>query len=180
MEADGRLLVHASAATGLHGADTVATGRSSIVTYELRLDGFVYLTCGGDTHVGYDTHVGDGQGCDQDQDHDQATRISTVSFTTVPVKWGSGDLIVNADAASSAQDMVAVAVLDADTRTALPGYGAADSLVFVGTNQTMCEWSWSGGHRTMGALAGKAVRFEVELAGGARLYSLRGIFAVIV
>jgi hypothetical protein len=37
LEVDGRLLVHASAATHVHGF--VAPGASSMLTYELRLDG---------------------------------------------------------------------------------------------------------------------------------------------
>jgi hypothetical protein len=136
--------------------------------YELRLDGFVFLTSGSAVNIG------------GNQGHAQAGSISQASFTTVAVMWGGGDLIVNADSAFSTQDAVIVAVLDATTRTPLTGYGAADSLPFAGMNQTACIWSWGADHQTMSALVGKAVRFEVELTGGARLYSLRGRFAAIV
>ena len=150
LEVDGRLLVHASAATVLHGAATVGTGRSSIVTYEIRMDGFVYLVA------------------------DEKSRVA--SFSTVPVKWRGGELLVNADASHSADDGVTVAVLDEMTGVALPGYEAANSLTFVGRNETAQVWSWHGGSHAMSALVGKAIRFEVALRGGARLYSLRGKF----
>jgi hypothetical protein len=150
LEVDGRLLVHASAATVLHGAATVGTGRSSIVTYEIRMDGFVYLVA------------------------DEKSRVA--SFSTVPVKWRGGELLVNADASHSADDGVTVAVLDEMTGVALPGYEAANSSAFVGRNETAQVWSWHGGSHAMSALVGKVIRFEVALRGGARLYSLRGKF----
>ena len=156
LEVDGRLIVHASAATGLHGAATVGTGRSSIVTYELRRDGFVYVAA------------------------DEGSFSGGARLGTVPVTWRGGDLLVNVDASHSAGDGVVVAVLDAATGKALPGFEAANSLAFVGRNETAQVWSWGGGRRrAMGALAGKAVRFEVSLAGGARLYSLRGEFDMV-
>ena len=149
LEVGGRLLVHAYAARGLHGSSTVATGMPSIVTYELRFDGFVYLAAHSGTHK--------------------------ASFTTHPVKWRGGDLLVNADAARMpAQNTVLVAVLDAATGEILPGYGATSSMAFVGKNETAQAWSWSDGRQTMGELAGKSVRFGVTLTGTTRLYSLRG------
>lgn len=152
VEVDGRLLVHASAATVLHGAATVGTGRSSIVTYELRRDGFVYVTA------------------------DDKIQGRGAIFSTVPVQWRGGELLVNADASHSANDSVRVAVLDETTGVAVPGYEAVNSLAFVGKNETAQVWSWGGGRHTMSSLVGKAIRLEVALAGGARLYSLRGKF----
>jgi hypothetical protein len=153
LEVDGRLLVHASAATGLHGDSTVATGRSSIVTYELRFDGFVYVAAESSTH--------------------------RASITTRPVKWQGGDLLVNADAARSVHDAVTVAVLDGATGQALSGFASASSLAFVGKNETAQAWSWGSGHETMRSLAGRTVCFEVTLTGAARLYSLRGRFNLL-
>ena len=153
LEVDGRLLVHASAATGLHGDSTVATGRSSILTYELRFDGFVYVAAESSTH--------------------------RASVTTRPVKWQGGDLLVNADAARSVHDAVTVAVLDGATGQALSGFASASSLAFVGKNETAQAWSWGSGHETMRSLAGRTVCFEVTLTGAARLYSLRGRFNLL-
>ena len=151
LEVDGRLLVHASAATGLHGSSTVTTGRSSIVTYELRIDGFVYLT------------VDSG--------------APNAMFTTRAVRWREGDLLLNADASHSAHDAVTVAVLDGSTGQVIPEFSSTNSLGFVGKNATAQAWSWS--NQTMGNLAGKTVRFEVTLTGAARLYSLRGQFDLV-
>jgi hypothetical protein len=152
LEVGGRLLVHASAARGLHGDSTVSTGMSSILTYELRFDGFVYLAASSGNHE--------------------------AMFTTRPVKWRGGDLLVNADAAHSARASVAVAVLDGKTEQVLSGYGATTSLAFVGRNETAQSWSWSGGRR-MQSLVGKAVRFQVTLTSTARLYSLRGLWSLV-
>ena len=131
----------------------MATGRSSIVTYELRFDGFVYLAA----------------------DHG----ANTANFITRPVTWRGGDLLINADAAHSAHDEVTVAVLDGATRQTLPGFGHASSLSFINKNETAQAWSWGGGHQTMHSLEGKVVCFELTLTGTARLYSLRGQFRLI-
>ncbi len=152
LEVDGRLLVHASAAKGLHGSSTVTTGWSSILTYELRFDGFVYLAA--------------------------ESGSPEASFTTRAIKWREGDLLVNADAAHSAQDAVTVAVLDGSTRQTIPEFSSSNSLGFAGKNATAQAWSWRG-NQTMGSLAGKVVRFEVTLSGTARLYSLRGQFDLL-
>ena len=55
------------------------------------------------------------------------------------------------------------------------GYGESDGAVFRG-NDTAVAWVWSAGG--MGALAGKEVAIAVTLSRGARLYSIRGRFAV--
>ena len=85
LEVDGRLLVHASAATHVHGF--VAPGASSMVTYELRLDGFVYLS----------SNASDG---------------GNASLTTKAITWRGGDLLINADAKRSAGSSVSLGVLD--------------------------------------------------------------------
>ena len=63
-----RLLVHASASTHQHGLVGPANW-SSLLTYALRKDGFVYAAASGDS----------------------------VTFETKPLKWHGGELTVNAD-----------------------------------------------------------------------------------
>ena len=147
LEVDGRLLVHASAATHVHGF--VAPGASSMVTYELRLDGFVYLS----------SNASDG---------------GNASLTTKVISWRGGDLLINADAKRSAGSSVSVGVLD-KSGAVIPGYGPADAPAFTG-NSSAFAWAWAGG-RKMAALKGRAVAISVTLTGGARLYSIRGDFS---
>eukprot|EP01051_Picozoa_sp_SAG22_P001282 SAG22_NODE_49_length_24620_cov_80.053587_2_plen_364_part_00 len=149
LEVDGRLLVHASAATHVHGF--VAPGASSMVTYELRLDGFTYLSSASD--VGGAT--------------------SNASLVTKAVGWQGGDLLINADARRSPGSSVSVGILD-NTGAEIPGYGLLDAPAFSG-NSTMFAWVWGGGRR-MSALEGREVAISVALTGGARLYSIRGHF----
>jgi hypothetical protein len=153
LEVGGRLLVHASAATHVHGF--VAPGASSMVTYELRLDGFVFLSA----NVSDDTNVG------------------ASTMTTKPITWKGGDLLINADAKRSPRSGVSVGVLDAKTGAAIQGYGPADAPTFTG-NITAFAWAWGG--KRMSALKGREVAISVALWGEARLYSIRGHFDAAV
>ena len=137
--------MHASASTHEHGF--VAPGWSSLLTYELRLDGFVYLTT---------TH-----------------KNSKAILTTQTIKWVGGDLLINADAMRSPLSSIAVGVVDGKTGKAVPGYGLNDAKAFRG-NSTAHAWVWSRGN--MSAFIGTDVAINVRITGGARLYSIRGMF----
>jgi hypothetical protein len=150
LEVEGRLLVHASAATHMHGF--VAPGGSSMVTYELRLDGFVFLSS-------------------------NASDSADANLTTKMITWHGGDLLINADAKLSARSSVSVGVLDGTTGAAIPGYGLADAPAFRG-NSTGVAWEWGGG-RKMAALVGRELAIAVSLSGEARLFSIRGRFAPV-
>lgn len=145
----GRILVHASASTHQHGYwpdDPPTAEWSSLLTYQLRRDGFVYVTA--------------------------ADAATPASLTINPIVWGGGNLTINADC--SVGGSVLVAVADAKTGHELPGFGIADSVPMV-SNTTNAAASWKQG-ASIATLAGKTISLVVKLEGNAKLYSLRGNF----
>lgn len=143
----GRVLVHASASTHQHGFVSTEPGTwSSLLTYQLRRDGFVFAAA--------------------------ASPADGASFITVPIGWGSGELAVNADCSGGGS--VTVTVLDTGRGGELPGFGVADAMAVTG-NITDATVTWKTGAK-MAGLAGKTVSLQVRLQGDAKLYSLRGAF----
>lgn len=123
---------------------------SSILTFELRSDGFSFASA--------------------------ADGLSG-SFVSAPITWNGGELSINADclAAMSPSDLttrqpgsVTIAVVE-------EGHRAPSSHPFAG-NETNATVFWPGGGR-MSSLAGKVVQLEVQLSGAAQLYALRGDFS---
>eukprot|EP01047_Picozoa_sp_COSAG01_P022737 COSAG01_NODE_1361_length_10566_cov_2.658674_3_plen_104_part_00 len=79
----GRILVHASASTHQHGFVSAKAGAwSSLLTYQLRWDGFVYVEAA------------------------SPSKVAGAWLTTVPVAWVTGELYVNADCAGQAGNSV--------------------------------------------------------------------------
>ena len=146
------------ASTHQHGYVSKTPGSwSSLLTYELRRDGFVFIT---------------------------AKRQGSVR--TRPLRWLGGNLLLNAECnATEGHDgrvgELRIAVLNAtgppSAWTELPGFGDADAIPFRG-NATAATTRWTTG-ANISHLTGQTVAFSVTLAEGARLYSLRGDFDLL-
>lgn len=162
----GRILVHASASIHQHGFVSAVPGTwSSLLTYQLRTDGFVYAQA--------------------------VAGIAVADMLTKSVVWGGGELKVNTDATDGS---VAVAIMTTtstitsssrsappasptNARGALRGYGFPNA-VAITSNSTAAPATWTGG-ATMAALAGCHIRIAVQLHGAAKLFSLRGNFTFV-
>ena len=98
------LLIHASASTFLHGDKRAyASGNeSSLLTFSLRKDGFVFLTPSGASGV----------------------------LLTQPLSWSGGELSLNANCTGTASSL-RVELREADDSQALAGYRFADSATFA-------------------------------------------------
>lgn len=149
---DGTLLVHASASTHEHGYVSTAPGTwSSLLTYELRRDGFVFVTPAG---------AGAGAG---------SASSTSASLVTRPLGWRGGELSVNADCAMPGAEL-RLSVRDVEGAQ-LAGYDA----VLRGCNETAAAVAWASG-ATMAALAGRNVSLAATLVGQVKLFALRGDF----
>jgi hypothetical protein len=142
------LLIHASASTHQHGFVSPTAGAwSSLLTYQIRRDGFVFAAVAKGTEIG--------------------------SFETKPLLWGSGELSLNLDAGENGR--VDVAVLDPRSHTPIVGYSEADAVPSVG-NSTALIARWASG-AMLQRLEGRAVILSVRLVGSdVKLYALRGLF----
>ena len=144
------VLVHASASTHQHGYVSNQAGEwSSILTYQLRRDGFAFAT-------------------------PASPSSGSASLTTKPLVWQAGALSVNVDCAAAADAHIVVSIIDPATGVAIPGYTAAQAHPFSG-NSTDSTVAWSSG-ATMQQLAGKQVAVAVTMRGTVKLYSFRGAF----
>ena len=151
---EGRILVHSSASTHQHGLVPTAPGTwSSIVTHEIRIDGFTFAAA--------------------------AVDGVNASFLTQPLLWHGGGLTINADATAGGASrggmvVVAAAVVDGDesqTRRTTPW-----SLPFEG-NATNATVAFKSGLDEFAALHGATIQIKVVISGAAQLFSLRGNFS---
>ena len=136
-------------------ADPPDSHWSSLLTYQLRRDGFVYVSA-------------------SDAAADAA---STASFTTKPLVWGKGELKINADCSSGggAIARLLISVLDSNDGKEVVGFGKADAIPVMHSNSTNSTATWSSG-AAIASLAGKSIALHVQLDGTAKLYALRGLF----
>ena len=134
-----------------HGFVSTTPGSwSSILTYELRSDGFTFATTA-------DASAGN------------------ASFLSAPLLWHGGELRINADTTTGSStrgdgggaSAIAIAAVE-------QGHKTLDSLPFRG-NSTNATVLWPGGGK-MDLLRGKTVQLQVTLTGASRLYALRGDF----
>jgi hypothetical protein len=148
MPDEGRVLIHASASTHQHGlVSTAPETWSSLLTFELRRDGFTYLSV---------AKVG-----------------AAGTAVTWAVRWLSGELALNADCAMPGNNSVTVSVVDS-RGIELPGYGRSEAVRFAG-NSTAHAVTWQSG-AGMASLSGRDVAFVLHLSGACKVYSCRGNF----
>ena len=146
------LLVHASASTHQHGYVPAAAEQwSSLLTFRLRRDGFVFARANGSATDG--------------------------TLVSKALMWHGGELYMNANCTGTSA--IRIGILHSTTGPELPGYGIADSVPFCGDSPGLEFMQWASG-KQMSALAGQTLSLNVSLNGaGARLYAIRGNFSVV-
>ena len=150
-----RLLVHASSATVKHG--DVAKGTSTLLTFSLRVDGFVALTA------------------------NASTKPAIGQISTIPLTWLSGNLSVNSgivpqgsNTGGNSEGSIAVQLDDCAGRP-FPGYGLQQAVPFVGDSLAWTP-AWLPPRDMSRDLAGRVLCVTVALVGDVALYSLSGNF----
>jgi hypothetical protein len=98
------------------------------------------------------------------------------AVVTAPLAWASGEAALNVLCGGGGGG-VRVAALQGGAP--LPGYALADADAAPPGCDTLA-WapSWGGGARGLAALAGRTLQLQIELSAGAKLFALRGDFAL--
>jgi hypothetical protein len=153
------------------------------LTYELRLDGFSFMspatsaasTSVASSGVGADSVLPSFTPSSMASLHAEIASPDQGILRTKPMVWHSGDLLLNADSSVSATDQLLVQVVDAADNRTVNGYSFSDSIPFTG-NSTAAAAQWKAG-KSMQGLAGQTVAIDVQLVGTSKLYSLAGMFS---
>ena len=110
------LLIHASASTHQHGEVPAAPETwSSILTYRLRRDGFVFASAGANNEA---------------------------TFTTTAIVWGKSSLLINANCSGGGS--VRVGVLDSKSHKSIEGFDISQSVAMT-TDSVAESAKWSSG-----------------------------------
>ncbi|WP_127580344.1 hypothetical protein [Paenibacillus koleovorans] len=146
---DGSLRIYAAASRFEHGNNN-APNNGSIVTYQMRQDGFVYLEAGG------------GEGI----------------VRTRPIYLRDGEVTVNVQSEGGrarAQIIDFTESADPQKGEVLKGYSLDESIPFT-SDSTSWEPQWKDG-KSLRDLVGRTIMIELHLV-NSRLYALRGDFRV--